>query len=98
MPDKSTPEPPLDRRADLRLFGLRGLPEIQPGADLADLILTATEEAGLSDGDVLVVAQKAVSKAEDRIVDLRDVEPSPLARTIATAHQRDPRHIEVILR
>src|SRR5437764_8481362 len=90
-------ESPLDSRADLQLFGLRGLPEIEPGADLAGLILAAGAECGFRDGDVLVVAQKAVSKAEGRLVDLRTVEPSPFAHTIAEAHQRDPRHTEIIL-
>src|SRR5919198_4251818 len=88
------PEPP----ADLRLFAVSGLPEIEPGADLAGLILAATADNPIQDGDVLVVAQKAVSKAEGRLLDLRTVEPSPFARTIADAHQRDPRHIEAILR
>src|SRR5205823_1454937 len=90
-------ESPLDSRADLQLFGLRGLPEIEPGADLAGLILAAGAPYGFQDGDVLVVAQKAVSKAEGRLVDLTTVEPSLFAGTIAEAHQRDPRHIEVIL-
>src|SRR5919198_2166740 len=87
------PEPP----ADLRLFAVSGLPEIEPGADLAALILDASAANPIQDGDVLVVAQKAVSKAEGRLLDLRTVEPSPFARTIAEAHQRDPRHIEAIL-
>lgn len=87
-------EPP----ADLRLFAVDGLPEIEPGADLAGLIFAGTTDNPLQDGDVLVVAQKAVSKAEGRLLDLRTVEPSPFARTIAEAHQRDPRHIEAILR
>jgi len=88
------PEPP----ADLRLFAVSGLPQIEPGADLAALILDASAANPIQDGDVLVIAQKAVSKAEGRLLDLRTVEPSPFARTIADAHQRDPRHIEAILR
>lgn len=89
-----TPEP----LADLRLFALRGIPEVRPGDDLAALISAAAAPIGLQAGDVLVVAQKIVSKAEGRLLDLRTVEPSPFARTIAAAHRRDPRHIEVILR
>src|SRR6266536_3877945 len=96
-PSSTRPGEPLDARADLQLFGLRGLPEIEPGADLAGLIVAAGAECGFRAGDVLVVAQKAVSKAEGRLVDLRTVEPSPFAHTIAEAHQRDARHIEVIL-
>jgi coenzyme F420-0:L-glutamate ligase/coenzyme F420-1:gamma-L-glutamate ligase len=84
--------------ADLRLFAVHGLPEIEPGADLAGLILAATADNPIQDGDLVVVAQKAVSKAEGRLLDLRTVEPSPFARTIADAHERDPRHIEAILR
>jgi coenzyme F420-0:L-glutamate ligase/coenzyme F420-1:gamma-L-glutamate ligase len=87
-------EPP----ADLRLFGLRGLPEIEPGVDLAVAIEGAAGELRFQDGDVLVVAQKVVSKAEGRLVDLRTIEPSPFAHQIARSHERDPRHIEVILR
>ena len=69
-----------------------GLPEIEPGADLAALI---AERAQLQDGDVLVVAQKAVSKAEGRIVRLADVDPSDRARELAV--DADPRHVQVIL-
>jgi coenzyme F420-0:L-glutamate ligase / coenzyme F420-1:gamma-L-glutamate ligase len=69
-----------------------GLPEIQEGDDLAALI---AERAELQDGDVLVVAQKAVSKAEGRVVRLEDVEPSGEARRLAAGE--DPRRLEVIL-
>ena len=70
-----------------------GLPEIREGDDVAALI---AERAALRDGDVLVVAQKAVSKAEGRIVRLADVEPSPEAQELAG--DEDPRRLEVILR
>jgi coenzyme F420-0:L-glutamate ligase / coenzyme F420-1:gamma-L-glutamate ligase len=70
-----------------------GLPEIQEGDDLAALI---AERAELQDGDVLVVAQKAVSKAEGRVVRLAEVEPSDEARSLAG--EEDPRRLEVILR
>jgi coenzyme F420-0:L-glutamate ligase / coenzyme F420-1:gamma-L-glutamate ligase len=70
-----------------------GLPEIQEGDDLAALIAERTE---LDDGDVLVVAQKAVSKAEGRVVRLAEVEPSDEARSLAGGE--DPRRLEVILR
>lgn len=69
-----------------------GLPEIEPGADLAALV---AERAQLEDGDVLVVAQKAVSKAEGRVVRLADVEPGDRARELAV--DADPRHVQVIL-
>jgi len=72
---------------------VEGLPEIGEGDDLAGLIV---ERAELEDGDVLVVAQKAVSKAEGRVVRLADVEPSERARELAG--QEDARRHEVILR
>jgi coenzyme F420-0:L-glutamate ligase / coenzyme F420-1:gamma-L-glutamate ligase len=72
---------------------VEGLPEIGEGEDLAALI---AERAELEDGDVLVVAQKAVSKAEGRVVRLADVEPSERARELA-GHEDARRH-EVILR
>jgi coenzyme F420-0:L-glutamate ligase/coenzyme F420-1:gamma-L-glutamate ligase len=73
---------------------VQGLPEIEPGDDLGALI---AERAELEDGDVVVVAQKAVSKAEGRVVSLADVEPSAKARELA-GEGRDPRESEVILR
>jgi coenzyme F420-0:L-glutamate ligase/coenzyme F420-1:gamma-L-glutamate ligase len=72
---------------------VEGLPEIGEGDDLAELI---AERAELEDGDVLVVAQKALSKAEGRVVRLADVEPSERARELAG--QEDARRHEVILR
>jgi coenzyme F420-0:L-glutamate ligase/coenzyme F420-1:gamma-L-glutamate ligase len=76
----------------ISVIPVAGLPEIEPGADLAALI---AERAQLEDGDVLVVAQKAVSKAEGRLVRLADVEPSDRARELAV--DADPRHVQVIL-
>jgi coenzyme F420-0:L-glutamate ligase/coenzyme F420-1:gamma-L-glutamate ligase len=70
-----------------------GLPEIQEGDDLAALVAAAVE---LEDGDVVVLAQKVVSKSEGRVVRLADIEPSEQAREIAG--DEDPRRIEVILR
>lgn len=82
----------------LRLLPMPGLPEVEPGADLAALIRGAAEAAGIAlDGRVLVVAQKIVSKAEGRLVALADVTPSETAREIAKAHERDPRQVEVVL-
>lgn len=83
--------------ADLRLFGLRGIPEVEPGADLAGLILAAFGELRPEPGDLLVIAQKVVSKAEGRLVDLATVAASPFAQAVGAAHGKDPRHIEVIL-
>lgn len=71
---------------------VEGLPEIREGDDLAALI---AERADFEDGDVLVVAQKVVSKAEGRVVRLADVEPSEEASSLAA--DSDPRQLEVIL-
>ena len=81
----------------ITVLPLEGIPEIEEGDDLAALLAEAAGRAGgLAPGDVLVVAQKAVSKAEGRVVSLADVEPSEEAR--AHAGDGDARHVEVILR
>src|SRR6266852_2991781 len=81
------------------LFALSGIPLIRPGDDLAALIIAAMEGAGFApeDGDVVVVAQKAVSKAENRFVDLATVTPSARARDLGKEIEKDPRMVEVIL-
>jgi len=80
----------------LTATAIPGLPEVRPGDDLAGLLLAAAPD--LRDGDVLCLAHKVVSKAEGRVVDLRDVEPGETARELAAAHGKDPRHLEVVLR
>jgi len=80
---------------ELRVIPLRGIPELEEGDDLAALVVGAAREAGIEAGDVLVVAQKAVSKIEGRVVHLDGVEPSQRARDLAG--DGDPRRIEVIL-
>ena len=82
----------------LRLLPIPGLPEIEPGADLAALIRDAARSADIElAGRILVVCQKIVSKAEGRLVALADVHPSDEALEIAKAHDRDPRQVEVVL-
>lgn len=78
---------------------LPGLPEIAAGADLTELIATAFDSAGLVPVtfDVIVVAQKIVSKSEDRVVDLRTVTPSPRALELAARTRKDARLVEVVL-
>lgn len=78
---------------ELRILPVEGLPEIAEGDDLGGLI---AEAADVEPGDVVVVSQKVVSKAEGRIVRLDDVEASDRARELAANH--DPRQLEVILR
>jgi len=83
----------------MALTGLPGIPLVQPGDDLAGLISSALERAGitLATGDVLVVAQKVVSKAEGRQVELGQVTASERAAELAVQAQKDPRLIELIL-
>jgi coenzyme F420-0:L-glutamate ligase/coenzyme F420-1:gamma-L-glutamate ligase len=77
----------------VRIFPVEGIAEVREGDDLAALIGEAAE---LEDGDVLVVAQKVVSKAEGRVVHLDNVEASK--RAVELAADRDPRELEVVLR
>jgi coenzyme F420-0:L-glutamate ligase/coenzyme F420-1:gamma-L-glutamate ligase len=85
--------------ADLCIRPLTGLPAVEAGDDLAALLLGALRRAGLTlaDGDVLVVAQKVVSKAEGRFVDLATVVASPEAARLAGVTGKDPRLVQVIL-
>jgi coenzyme F420-0:L-glutamate ligase/coenzyme F420-1:gamma-L-glutamate ligase len=84
----------------LQIFGVPGLPEVVPGSDLAAMILAAAARAGspLADGDVVVVTSKIVSKAEGRIVELDDVEPSPFAVAWSLEWDKDPAVTELVLR
>jgi coenzyme F420-0:L-glutamate ligase/coenzyme F420-1:gamma-L-glutamate ligase len=83
----------------LTLTVVPGIPLLQPGDDLAAIIIAAISKAELavSDGDIVVVAQKAVSKAQGRYVDLATVIPSWHAREVAVEVNKDPRLVEVIL-
>ncbi len=82
----------------LRGRALEGLPEVRAGDDLAALLAAARGGEGFGPGEVLVVAHKVVSKAEGRVVALSGIEPSPRALDVAAAHDKDPRHVEVVLR
>ena len=81
------------------LTPLPDIPMVRPGDDLAGLLIAACERSSLAplDGDVFVVAQKIVSKAEGRYVDLAKVQPSQRARSLAAEVSKDPRLVEVIL-
>ena len=84
--------------SSVSVIPLEGLPELEPGDDLGLLLHEAARGAGgLEDGDVVVVAQKAVSKVEGRVVSLAEVEPTERARELA-GPDGDARHVEVILR
>ena len=82
------------------IFGLEGIPLVKAGDDLASLIIAAAKsnEVEIEDGDILVVAQKVVSKAEGRIVRLDLVKPSKKAMGIAKETGRDPKIVELVLR
>lgn len=85
----------------LSFLSVAGLPEVRPGDDLIDLLDRALQTAPnpqLRAGDVLVIAQKIVSKAENRYVDLGNVEPGAEARALAARCHKDPRLVELVLR
>ena len=84
----------------LQVIGVTGIAEIEPGDKLGEIIVAAAERqgTGIESGDIVVVTQKVVSKAEGRVVDLRTVEPSAFARRLAGETGRDPRLLELVLR
>ena len=86
--------------AEVRIIAIEGIPEIHPDDDLSAIILEAAAGQGLSfeDGDVVVVTQKVVSKAEGRIVALDSMEPGVFALQIAEQWEKDARLVEVVLR
>ena len=83
----------------LQITAIPNIPHVQPGNDLAQLLLTSALAAGITfeDGDVLVIAHKIVSKAEGRLVDLADVTPGAQALEVAAQTGKDPRIVELIL-
>ena len=89
----------MDTNLDLSSRALEGLPEFQPGNDLAFEILAAARRDGhtWADRTILVIAQKVVSKVEGRIVDLRTIEPSERALRFAEDYEKDPRLVELVL-
>ena len=95
MRSGSAPSPPR-----YEVIGIEGVPEVKPGDDIARFIAEAAgrQSTPLAGGDLLVVGQKIVSKAEGRLVRLADVTPSPVAEAMAVGLGRDPRLVEVILR
>ena len=83
-----------------QVIGVTGIPEVKPGERLGETIAAAAEKQGtpIESGDILVIGQKVVSKAEGRLIDLGDVEPSRFAREFAQASGRDARLVELVLR
>src|ERR1700675_4741995 len=86
--------------ASLTLTAIEGIPMIMAGDNLAELIAHAIArmELKLRNGDILALCQKIVSKAEGRLVNLKDIEPSPLALKFAERWEKDPRSVELVLR
>jgi coenzyme F420-0:L-glutamate ligase/coenzyme F420-1:gamma-L-glutamate ligase len=84
----------------ISLIAIEGIPMVKAGDDLAALIAGRLDNTGfrLEAGDILVVCQKVVSKAEGRVVNLKDFEPSEFARNYARRWEKDPRAIEIVLR
>jgi coenzyme F420-0:L-glutamate ligase/coenzyme F420-1:gamma-L-glutamate ligase len=83
----------------LSLHAVPGIPLIEPGDDIAGIILdcTSNSEIELADNDIVVIAQKIVSKAEGRIVDLESIAPGAEACRLAELADKDPRQVELIL-
>jgi coenzyme F420-0:L-glutamate ligase/coenzyme F420-1:gamma-L-glutamate ligase len=90
----------MSAAVELHLVALRDFPQVSSGDDLADLTAGALARAGLQlyADDVLVFAQKVISKAEGRRIDLATVVPSPKALELAQTVQKDPRLVELVLR
>ncbi|MDQ3736881.1 MAG: coenzyme F420-0:L-glutamate ligase, partial [Actinomycetota bacterium] len=82
----------------MRVLSVRGIPEVRPGDDLAELIVRAAGDDLLQAGDIVVVTHKVVSKAEGRLVNLASIEPSAFAKGFADRYNKDPRQIEIVLR
>jgi coenzyme F420-0:L-glutamate ligase / coenzyme F420-1:gamma-L-glutamate ligase len=86
-------------RGDVRILGLKGFPFVKPGDDIAGLVLNRARclHIRISNGDVLVIGHKIVSKSEGRIVRLSGVKPSARAVKIARKSLKDPRLVQVVL-
>jgi len=84
----------------ISIIPIPGIPQVRPGDDLTTFLLDAIDKAaiGVQNGDVFVICQKVISKAEGAIVDLRTIEPSPFSQHIAGQWEKDPRMVEVVLR
>lgn len=84
----------------ISIIGLSGFPSVKHGDDLARLIIKTAQRQGVSidNGDVLVVAQKIVSKAEGRVFQLKDVKPSEKAKKLAETTLKEPNFVELVLR
>src|SRR5262249_15078629 len=84
----------------ISITAIEGIPMVNPGDDIGALVSAGLEKTGLKpqSGDILVICQKVISKAEDRLVDLNDIPPSEFARNLAARWEKDPRAVELVLR
>jgi len=84
----------------IEIFGLETIPIVKEGDNIAELIVEATEKenVGIQDNDIIVIAQTIVSRSEGRVVNLKNIKPSPFAKILANETRKDPRLVEVILR
>lgn len=87
-------------RRPIRIIPIEGIPIVDKGDDIAQLICEASARQGVSirDGDVIVVSHVVVSRSEGRVMDLRTVSPSPFAERVAALYGKDPRLVELVLR
>jgi coenzyme F420-0:L-glutamate ligase/coenzyme F420-1:gamma-L-glutamate ligase len=99
LPRPAPTRPATAAAQRMTVLALAGVPLVRPGDDLAGIVLASVAASGeaLADGDVLVLAQKIVSKAEGRIVDLATVTPSAAALDLAAATEKDPRLVHLVL-
>jgi coenzyme F420-0:L-glutamate ligase/coenzyme F420-1:gamma-L-glutamate ligase len=85
--------------SELNLTAIRNIPEINPGDDLSQIIngCLTHQNISLKDKDVLIIAQKIISKSENRFIDLKTVDPSEKAKEVSKKTDKDPRLVELIL-
>jgi len=85
---------------NLTIFGLDKIGNVEPGDDVAKLIYekSRAEKLALSDGDLVVISQKIVSKADGLLVNVIEIKPTPTAKRLAALTKKDPRVVELILR
>src|SRR5712692_3830813 len=84
----------------LSILPVKGIPDIKEGDELGKMIVKKVEDQGdeFQQGDIAVISQKVVSKAEGRVLPLSKIKPSDFAKTIANQTGKDPRQVEVVLR
>ena len=90
----------MPNQPEVRIIGITGIPEVPAGSDVASMLIAAARAQGtpLEGGDVLVVTQKIVSKAEGRVVEAKSIVPSEFALSIAKQYDKDPHVVEAVLR